>query len=84
MISFRLCVHEIIEGASDRIARKEVEWPVVPRFGEEVWILGNYHEVSLLRHGMDQPDGCVEVCFEFDSVDFEVLVNDPKWAIFPA
>lgn len=84
-LKLELCALEIVDGAADRTARRIIEWPVMPRKGENLLISGNYHEVNDVWHRID-PTSVSElqimVDFHCDHEEFERILEDLEWKLW--
>ena len=75
MIKFTLVLESKAEDGSlgDRTLEKEMEWPIVPRIGEQFNLEGNSASVANVDH--DFPRGKIFVYAHVDDLEFDSLVG---------
>jgi hypothetical protein len=66
---------------TDRRADLRVEWPVVPRKGESLWVAGTAYDVSDVWHDITEKPSRVQVDFQCGLDEFENILSKPGWEL---
>ncbi len=78
MVQFLLTAVELDEAGAltDRYASLLVEWPVIPRVGETVWLNGEAYDVESISHEMDLKPPQISVQFNCVEDDMNIFLSN--------